>query len=86
MPKGNPAGITGVADLAKPDVKVVVCAPEAPVRKYASQVFDAAKITVTPVSQEQNVKGVVTKVTAVRRMRGSSTSPTSWRRETRLRR
>ena len=62
VPKGNPAGITGVADLAKPDVKVVVCAPEVPCGKYASQVFDAAKITVTPVSQEQNVKGVVTKV------------------------
>ena len=64
VPKGNPAGIAGVADLAKPDVKVVVCAPEVPCGKYASQVFDAAKITVTPVSQEQNVKGVVTKVTA----------------------
>ena len=62
VPKGNPAGITGVADLAKPDVKVVVCAPEVPCGKYATQVFDAAKITVTPVSQEQNVKGVVTKV------------------------
>jgi molybdate transport system substrate-binding protein len=64
VPKGNPAGITGVADLAEPDVKVVACAPEVPCGKYASQVFDAAKITVTPVSQEQNVKGVVTKVTA----------------------
>src|SRR4051794_23329551 len=25
---GNPKGITGVADLAKPDLKVVLCAPE----------------------------------------------------------
>lgn len=64
VPKGNPAGITGVADLAKPDVKVVVCAPEVPCGKYASQIFESAGITVTPVSQEQNVKGVVTKVTA----------------------
>ena len=64
VPKGNPAGITGVADLAKPDIKVVACAPEVPCGKYAAQVFDAAKITVNPVSQEQNVKGVVTKVTA----------------------
>ena len=64
VPKGNPAGITGVADLAKPGVKVVVCAPEVPCGKYASQVFDAAKVTVAPASQEQNVKGVVTKVTA----------------------
>ncbi len=64
VPKGNPAGITSVADLANPDVKVVVCAPEVPCGKYAAQMFESAGITVTPVSQEQNVKGVVTKVTA----------------------
>ncbi len=64
VPKGNPAGITSVADLANPDVKVVVCAPEVPCGKYAAQIFESAGITVTPVSQEQNVKGVVTKVTA----------------------
>ena len=64
VPKGNPAGVTGVADLAKPEVKVVVCAPEVPCGKYATSIFKNANITVTPVSQEQNVKGVVTKVTA----------------------
>jgi molybdate transport system substrate-binding protein len=64
VPKGNPAGVAGVADLAKSGVKTVVCAPEVPCGKYAAQVFEAAGITVTPVSQEQNVKGVVTKVTA----------------------
>ena len=29
-PPGNPAGITGFADLANPDVSVVVCAPQVP--------------------------------------------------------
>ena len=61
---GNPKGITGVADLANPALKVVVCAPEVPCGKYAQQIFDNAKVTVKPVSLEQNVKGVVTKVTA----------------------
>jgi molybdate transport system substrate-binding protein len=61
---GNPKGITGVADLAKPDLKVVLCADGVPCGAYAKQILDAAKVTVTPVSQEQNVKGVVTKVTA----------------------
>ena len=61
---GNPKGITGVADLANPDLKVVVCAPEVPCGAYAKQIFDKAGTTVTPVSLEQNVKGVVTKVTA----------------------
>jgi molybdate transport system substrate-binding protein len=61
---GNPKGITGVADLANPALKVVVCAPEVPCGAYAKQIFDNAGVTVTPVSLEQNVKGVVTKVTA----------------------
>ena len=60
----NPLGITGVADLANPDVKVVICAPEVPCGNYANQILTAAAVTVTPVSLEQNVRGVVTKVTA----------------------
>ena len=61
---GNPLGITGVADLANPELKVVICAPEVPCGNYANQVLTAAAVTVTPVSLEQNVRGVVTKVTA----------------------
>jgi molybdate transport system substrate-binding protein len=61
---GNPKGITGVADLAKPDLLYVTCAPEVPIGKYAAQVLTAADVNVTPVSFEQNVKGIVTKVTA----------------------
>jgi molybdate transport system substrate-binding protein len=61
---GNPLGITGVADLANSDIKTVVCAPEVPCGNYADQIFTAAGVTVSPVSLEQNVRGVVTKVTA----------------------
>lgn len=64
VPKGNPEGITGVADLARPGLKVVLCAAEVPCGRYALQILDAAQVTVTPVSLEQSVKGVVTKVTA----------------------
>jgi molybdate transport system substrate-binding protein len=64
VPKGNPKGITGVADLSAPDLKVVLCAEQVPCGTYAKQVLDAAKVSVTPVSLEQNVKGVVTKVTS----------------------
>jgi molybdate transport system substrate-binding protein len=62
--KGNPKGVTGVADLAKPDVKTVLCAAEVPCGKYAQQILTSANVTVTPVSFAQNVKGVVTPVTA----------------------
>ena len=60
---GNPKGITGVADLAKSDLIVVSCAAEVPCGKYAAQIFDKAKVTVTPKSLEANVKAVVAKVT-----------------------
>jgi molybdate transport system substrate-binding protein len=62
--RGNPMGITGVADLANDDLIVVTCAPEVPCGNYAQQIFDAAGVTVTPDSLEENVKAVVTKVTA----------------------
>ena len=61
---GNPKRITALADLATADVKTVLCDPSVPCGKYAAQVLDAAKVAVTPASLEQNVKGVVTKVTA----------------------
>ena len=35
-----------------------------PIGKYTQQVLDAAGVTVTPASLEENVKGIVTKVTA----------------------
>jgi molybdate transport system substrate-binding protein len=60
---GNPEGIEGLADLAAPDLAVVLCAPQVPCGKYAAQVLAAAGISVTPRSLEENVKGVVTKVT-----------------------
>src|SRR5262245_32317928 len=60
----NPLGITGVEDLTNADIKTVVCAPEVPCGNYANQIFESAGVTVTPVSLEQNVRGVVTKVTA----------------------
>ena len=59
---GNPKGITGLNDLARDDLKVVLAAPEVPAGKYAAEVFAAAGVTVQPVSLEVSVKGVVTKV------------------------
>jgi molybdate transport system substrate-binding protein len=61
---GNPKGIKTEADLAAAGLKVVLCDPTVPCGKYAKQSLDKAKVTLTPASLEQNVKGVVTKVTA----------------------
>lgn len=62
VPPTNPAHITSLADLAKPGVKVAVCQAQVPCGTVAKAVFDAAKLTVTPVTQEVDVKGVLTKV------------------------
>jgi len=59
---GNPIGITGLADLARKDLKVVLAAPEVPAGKYAQEALATAGVSVEPVSLEVSVKGVVTKV------------------------
>ncbi len=59
---GNPQHIKSVSNLANPDHKVVVCAPEVPCGALATKVFKKAGVTVKPVSEETNVSGVVTKV------------------------
>jgi molybdate transport system substrate-binding protein len=62
VPAGNPAGIERLEDLIRPGLVIVVCAPEVPCGSYASDVFDAAGVEVTPDSYEENVRAVVTKV------------------------
>lgn len=61
-PPSNPAHITGVADLAKPGVKVAVCDPAVPCGSVAQTVFKNAKVTVHPAAREPDVKSVVAAV------------------------
>ena len=62
VPPANPAGITGVADLARPGVKVALCAPEVPCGAVARRVFEKAGVSVTPVTNETDVKATMSKV------------------------
>nr|WP_181397105.1 molybdate ABC transporter substrate-binding protein [Cryobacterium arcticum] len=64
VPPGNPAGIVDFADLASPDVKLVVCAPEVPCGSATATVAAAADLTLTPVSEESSVTDVLGKVTS----------------------
>ncbi len=59
---GNPKKITGLADLAKAGTSVVLCATGVPCGTAAQKALTAAKVTITPVSSEQNVTAVVTKI------------------------
>ncbi len=62
---GNPRDVTSLADLATLSTsggKVVVCAAQVPCGAASRTVLDGAGLTLEPVSEEQNVKAVLTKV------------------------
>jgi molybdate transport system substrate-binding protein len=62
VPPDNPAGITALADLAEPWVKVALCQVQVPCGSTAAQVFANAGLTVTPVTEEADVKATLAKV------------------------
>ena len=62
VPPGNPAGVTGLADL--PSVTVVICQEQAPCGVATAKLFDHNALTVTPVSLEPDVRSVLGKIEA----------------------
>ena len=64
VPPDNPADVTGIADLARPGVKVALAAPAVPAGRYARESLAKAGIDITPVTEEDNVKAIVAKVAA----------------------
>jgi len=64
VPPGDPAGVRDLADLADPDLDVVVCAPAVPCGAATVAVAEAAGVELTPVSEESSVTDVLGKVTS----------------------
>ncbi|WP_426997156.1 molybdate ABC transporter substrate-binding protein [Pseudarthrobacter sp. N5] len=64
VPPENPAKISSFGDLARPGVKVVVCASQVPCGAAAKAVAKAAGTTLNPVSEESSVTDVLGKVTS----------------------
>jgi molybdate transport system substrate-binding protein len=63
VPPGNPAHVTGLADLARTGVKVAVCQARVPCGAVAVDVLRNAGVEVHPVTEEVDVKSVLAKVT-----------------------
>ena len=61
VPKGNPAKVTGL-DASLDNAKLVICAPAVPCGAATVKLTKAAGITLKPVSEEQKVTDVRTKV------------------------
>jgi len=62
VPEGNPRGVTGLADLTAPGMKVALCAAQVPCGTAARSVLDAAGVHLTPVTLEQDVRSALAKV------------------------
>ena len=63
VPAGNPAGVTGLEDLADEDLTIALCAEEVPCGAASVRVFVAAGLTPAPDTYEQDVRAALTKVT-----------------------
>lgn len=63
VPPGNPGDVGSLEDLADPAVTVAVCQAEVPCGTVAAEVLEAAGLDVEPVTEEVDVKAVLTKVT-----------------------
>ena len=61
---GNPKGIASFADLARPDLKVVVCAPQVPCGAATEKIEKSTGVTLSPVSEEADVKSTLGKVSS----------------------
>ncbi|MGW2618775.1 molybdate ABC transporter substrate-binding protein [Streptomyces sp. NPDC001500] len=59
---GNPDKIASLADLTRSGLKVVLCDRTVPCGAAAQKALDAGKLTLEPVSYEQDVKAALTKV------------------------
>ena len=62
VPPDNPKHIASLADLAKPGVKVALCAEAVPCGSAAKTALAAGGVSVTPVTLEQDVKAALSKV------------------------
>lgn len=62
VPAGNPGGVTGLADLADPDLAVALCAAQVPCGAAAVTLLAASGVTAAPDTLEQDARAALSKV------------------------
>jgi molybdate transport system substrate-binding protein len=62
VPPDDPGRVRGLADFARPELLLALCAPEVPCGAAAAEVFAAAGITPAPDTLEQDVRAALSKV------------------------
>ena len=62
VPPGNPGHVTALADLARPDLKVVLCESTVPCGAAAAATLEKAHVNAHVVSREIDVKATLAKV------------------------
>lgn len=63
VPASNPRGIRSLVDLAAEDVTVALCARQVPCGQAARRALAAARVDLTPVTEERDVRAALAKVT-----------------------
>jgi molybdate transport system substrate-binding protein len=56
VPAGNPGKVTGLADLARPELRVAICEPQVPCGTAAKKLLAAAGVTAEPDTLTTDVK------------------------------
>jgi molybdenum ABC transporter molybdate-binding protein len=56
LPAGNPGRVTGLADLARPELRVAICEPRVPCGTAAENLLAAAGVTAEPDTLTTDVK------------------------------
>lgn len=62
VPAGNPAGVAGLEDLARPELLVGLCAEQVPCGAFARQALARAGVTASVDTLEPDVRALLTKV------------------------
>jgi len=62
VPTGNPGGVRELADLARPELTIALCAPQVPCGELSATVLRSSGVTPAPDTLEQDVRAALSKV------------------------